>query len=587
MEPPSGVLSSLWNFLCFLPFFIGLLILGFIKGIIFCPLVGLIITIGNTAVILGLWFLHMFQTNYCILRSKWFGPVSKLILCLCVSVLVILWPVIGISGSVVGGVAYGFLQPMFATFQAVEGKTDTFFHCIFDGTLDTVRGSFNVVTDFKNTCYYSYLSCINELLQEPRAGRYDEIRLLYLPFAILAGLLGFLVDFPVISLLALIKSPYMLFKGWHRLFHDCIGREGPFLETICVPFAGLAILLWPLAVVGAVLGSMLSSVFLGAYAGVIVYQEFSLWSGLCYVVTSISIYDEYSNDTLAMPAGSCFPRPEYRKQKNELSKTDFRSCSRPNSFRDPPSRTASFKPPLIEVKPLELFDSLFGECQQRGETLVSKGLITLKDIEDAKSNKKGSRLICIGLPAYFILQTLLRSARANSDGILLNDNVTAITTANKTRDAFFDWFLNPLLILKDQIKAENLSEAEEEYFGMLVLLNGDHDRLQKLNIGSATESETKRAKLEAFARRIRGITEQISRFPTFRRRFADTVKSISENLTQEHGGSKLGNGAPSLTPRSKSGLTKLFSLKSFRSRRSNEESYQEAQPVIDREVEIA
>lgn len=64
----------------------------------------------------------------------------------------------------------------------------------------------------------------------------------------------------------------MLFKGWHRLLHDLIGREGPFLETICVPFAGLAILLWPLAVVGAVLGSMVSSIFLGAYAAVVVYQ---------------------------------------------------------------------------------------------------------------------------------------------------------------------------------------------------------------------------------------------------------------------------------------------------------------------------
>lgn len=64
----------------------------------------------------------------------------------------------------------------------------------------------------------------------------------------------------------------MLFKGWHRLFHDLIGREGPFLETICVPLAGLAILLWPLAVGGAVLASMLASFFLGAYAGIIAYQ---------------------------------------------------------------------------------------------------------------------------------------------------------------------------------------------------------------------------------------------------------------------------------------------------------------------------
>lgn len=97
-------------------------------------------------------------------------------------------------------------------------------------------------------------------------------RLLYLPGAIIAGVLGFLVDFPVISFIAVCKSPYMLFKGWHRLFHDCIGREGPFLETICVPFAGLAILLWPLAVAGAVLGSILSSIILGPYAAVIVYQ---------------------------------------------------------------------------------------------------------------------------------------------------------------------------------------------------------------------------------------------------------------------------------------------------------------------------
>lgn len=89
---------------------------------------------------------------------------------------------------------------------------------------------------------------------------------------LIAGLLGIIVDMPVITVIAACKTPYMLFKGWHRLFHDCIGREGPFLETICVPFAGLAILLWPLAVAGALLGSMVSSIFLGAYAGVVVYQ---------------------------------------------------------------------------------------------------------------------------------------------------------------------------------------------------------------------------------------------------------------------------------------------------------------------------
>lgn len=37
-------------------------------------------------------------------------------------------------------------------------------------------------------------------------------------------------------------------------------------------------------------------------------QESSFFFGLCYVVASVSIYDEYSNDVLDMPEGSCFPR---------------------------------------------------------------------------------------------------------------------------------------------------------------------------------------------------------------------------------------------------------------------------------------
>lgn len=39
MEPPKGFLATLWSFLRFLPYFVGLLILGIIKGkvSITCP----------------------------------------------------------------------------------------------------------------------------------------------------------------------------------------------------------------------------------------------------------------------------------------------------------------------------------------------------------------------------------------------------------------------------------------------------------------------------------------------------------------------------------------------------------------------
>ncbi|EEF35434.1 conserved hypothetical protein [Ricinus communis] len=581
MEPPRGFLVTLWNFICFLPFFAGLLLLGTIKGIIFCPLVCLIIAVGNSAITLGLWPLHVFWTYYSIMRAKQLGPVLKIVLCILLPAPLILWLAVGIVGSIIGGILYGFLSPVFATFDAVgEGKSNVLYHCFYDGTWDTIQKSCTIVRDFADFCYHSYFSYMDDLQQQqPPDRKYYEIRLLYLPGALIAGLLGFILDFPLISFIAICKSPYMLFKGWHRLFHDLIGREGPFLETICVPFAGLAILLWPLAVVGAVLGSMISSIFLGAYAGVIVYQESSFWYGLCYIVASWALYDEYSNDTLDMPEGSCFPRPKYRKNA-ELSK----STSRASSF----SRPSSFKyrldplPPMVDLKPFELLNGLFKECQKHGENFLSEGLITAQDIEDAKSNKGGT-VVNIGLPAYCLLQTLLRSAKANSEGILLSDNHTEITSYNRPKDAFFDWFFNPFLVMKDQIKAQNLSEEEEKYLCKLVLLNDDFIKLKSASIGPAPDSERKRAELDALARRLRGLTKSVSRYPTSRRHFQNLVKTLSEDLAKKNGDSRSNNGRPRAIARSKSAFARYLSFN--KSRSSHNGSDQATQPVA-RDVEI-
>jgi hypothetical protein len=101
-------------------------------------------------------------------------------------------------------------------------------------------------------------------------------RLLDVPSCIVVALLGLVVDIPLYTVIALIKSPYMLFKGWQRLLHDLISREGPFLETVCVPIAGLAILFWPLVVVGSILLAIVSSIFVGLYGAVIVFQVTTL-----------------------------------------------------------------------------------------------------------------------------------------------------------------------------------------------------------------------------------------------------------------------------------------------------------------------
>lgn len=84
----------------------------------------------------------------------------------------------------------------------------------------------------------------------------------------------------------------------------------------------------------------------------------------------------------------------------------------------------------------------------------------------------------------------------------VGDDLMELTSTNRPKDVFFDWFLNPLLIIKDQIKAENLNPTEEDYLGKLVLLSGDHGRMKSSSsIGPPPETERKRAELDALARR--------------------------------------------------------------------------------------
>ncbi|KAJ6842628.1 putative membrane protein-like [Iris pallida] len=579
MEPQRGFFATLWNFLCFLPFFLGLLVLAIIKGALLCPVVCLILTIGNSAIILGLWPVHAFWTYYSIARTKQFGPCLKLVICIALPVLLVLWPLLGILGSVVAGVGYGFFAPLLSTFEAVgEGKTDEFIHCFVDGTWSTIKGCFTVVRDLKDLCFHSYFSIMDDLhLHKPSNGEPYEIRLFWLPAALLVGVLGIMIDMLMITLVALFKSPYMLFKGWNRLFHDLVGREGPFLETACVPFAGLAILLWPAAVVGAVAASVLSSCFLGGYAAIVTYQESSFKMGMTYIISSLAIYDEYSNDILDMQEGSCFPRRPYRKKEM----LPYGSFSRHSSFqqenqdaKNPPSCSVSKKPlsrsgsimNVSELKPFKLLEELFAECRRCGEDLIAKGVITDTDIEESrKSGKNTSAIINIGLPAYCILQALLRSAKANTDGLLLSNN-TEITSQNRPKDKLFDYFLDPLLIMKEQIRVENLSEDEEGYLSKLVLFFSDSDRLKTIHAGSPLKNERREAEINAIARRLQGITRSTSRFPTVKRRLDELVKYFSDDLERRKGGSQSGNGSQS-AQRMRSGIARMLSQKSFGSRK--------------------
>ncbi|KAL5200953.1 hypothetical protein ABZP36_035307 [Zizania latifolia] len=440
-----------------------------------------------------------------------------------------------------------------------------------DGTWSTITRSCTVVRDLKDLLFHSYFSIMDDLrFHAPPDGKPYEIRVLDVPGAIFAAACGLLVDGIMFTLIAFYKFPVMLFKGWKRLIEDLVGREGPYLETACVPFAGLAIILWPFAIFGAFLASIVSTVPLGAYAAVVVYQESSLTMGLSYVISSVSFFDEYTNDVLDMAPGSCFPRFKYRK--NEAS-TESGPLSRPTSFKGKhdgkkaPSRVTSFKSSFEEFNPFKLLDHLFVECKLRGDALVAEGVITLKDIEETKSGKVGSGVLNVGLPAYVILIALLRSVKANSDGLIL------------IKTQIFDWFFDPLMVIKEQIKAENFTEEEEAYLKRRVLLTSDPKRIKEVLPHLPSLNERKQAEIDAFSRRLQGITRAISRYPTFKRRFDDLVKALSEELERTMGGSQ--SGSVSQIQKLRSGIVRMLSQRSLGKATSNRGDDQEAQLTSD------
>lgn len=63
-------------------------------------------------------------------RTKKLGPILKAVVLVSLPVPLVLWPVFGIVGSLLGGIGYGFFVPLLATFEAVGGNvTDKFYHC--------------------------------------------------------------------------------------------------------------------------------------------------------------------------------------------------------------------------------------------------------------------------------------------------------------------------------------------------------------------------------------------------------------------------------------------------------------------------
>ncbi|KAI9165713.1 hypothetical protein LWI28_019282 [Acer negundo] len=534
--------KDLLTYLCysifFVPVFSLLFVIGMLKGATFSPLVFIVIAFGDAGVAIGLWPLHLFWSIFSVARTKKFGPYMKCLLILLVPVQTALYIAVGIIASMFMGVGYGFIWPVMETFRAISKEGVPFCtrveNCFTEGTWSCVLGACTIVRDFADFSFHSYFSVVDELL-ESKGEEPIELNVLILPGCFLSATLGILVDLIVIPAIVLYKSPILLFKGWYRLIQDLFGREGPFLETVCVPFAGFWILLWPIVVVLGIIAGVFSSVGFGCYAAVVAYQENSTKRGLLYVIASASVFDEYTNDLLYLREGSCFPRPRYR-ERMDSSASMLPIQGLRNQFdaiypNEPLIRTPSEKDKTL--KAAMLLDSFFTSCKDIGKELLRDGAIQISDLEEWRHSK--NKIVNIGIPAYAFLECFINSIRSGSRGFNLRDNVE-ITSANRPEGRVFDWLYEPMCIMKEQIRSLNLNETEERYFLKLCLYNGDTTRIDSWqNGGIPPEDPIKRAQLEGISRRLQGICLTLSRLPTSRRRFFEVVKAIEDEGNKNFG----------------------------------------------------
>ncbi|XVE87139.1 hypothetical protein DITRI_Ditri18aG0092500 [Diplodiscus trichospermus] len=520
--------------------FCSALFLGALKGLLVGPIAALILITGNVGVILGLLPAHIAWTVYTIIRTNRFDAPLKVAILIALPALFGIWLALSIAGSVIVGIGYGFFTPWVSAFEAFrhQNQSKRFFHCVVDGTWDTVKGSCTMVRDFADLCFHSYLLYLKEVRESPVSNELRTLRLIHVPGLIIVGLLGLIVDIPSYAIIALVKSPYLLFKGWFRLIHDLISREGPFLETVCIPIAGLTILFWPIVVLGSVLLAIFSSFFIGLYGSVIVYQERSFRRGVAYVIAMVAEFDEYTNDWLYLREGTIFPRPSYRKKSgSELPEYSVGGISGrfSSTSGEPPAmlmpnlvRSVSVREAINEVKMVQIWTNVMKSCEISGKELLEAGIITPLDLCEWLKAKTGNEaaIIGVGLPCYCFLRTLLNSIRSSSNGLLMLDDVE-INHQNRPKDKLLDWFFNPIMVLKEQIRVIKLGDNEVRLLEKLVLFGSNTERMDAWENGSSVPQNSLRAaQIEGISRRMVGMVRSASKLPTYRRRFRQVVKDL-------------------------------------------------------------
>ncbi|XP_057953914.1 uncharacterized membrane protein At3g27390-like [Malania oleifera] len=208
----------------------------------------------------------------------------------------------------------------------------------------------------------------------------------------------------------------------------------------------------------------------------------------------------------------------------------------------------------------QVWGNMMRSCEIRAKELLDANVITPADLHEwlkAKNGNEGA-IVGVGLPCYSFLQSLLHSIKAGSGGILLFDDLE-ITHMNRPQDRLLDWFFQPIMVLKEQIKVLKLTEGEVRHLEKLVLLGSNTQRMEAWENGSfAPQDAVRAAQIQGISRRMMGMTRSITKFPTYRRRFRQIVKALISHYTEKESKQMAATAAASSTSTAPAGSPSTF-----------------------------
>lgn len=151
----------------------------------------------------------------------------------------------------------------------------------------------------------------------------------------------------------------------------------------------------------------------------------------------------------------------------------------------------------------QVWGHIMRSCEMRGKELLDANVITTADLQNWLKSKNSNEvdIIGVGLPCYAFFQNLVYSIKAGSVGILLHDNLE-ITHLNRPHEKLLDWFYQPIMVLKEQIKVLSLGEGEIMFLEKSVLFGNNVQRIKGWDNGSLLPQDAVRsAQIEGISRR--------------------------------------------------------------------------------------